>query len=214
MLENTEPRDILHAGLIAERHPGLIRRIVAGGHELASHGTHQRDRPEPAAFFRTSSSRDRARGSHRGGSDGHRAPSWIEPTSGRSSASARRVQVQFQRLSDQADHYGMPDSPLRADVRARASSGARDDDAPLWLHRRRAAATSACCPTTSRWLLRRVNHVDRQPQYSIFTLGNDPAQPRLRDRCQDAISALTQPRSNGAPIAQAVVRFRVGPHKR
>ena len=39
-------------GWIADRAPGLIRRIVAGGHELASHGqNHQRaDRQDDATF--------------------------------------------------------------------------------------------------------------------------------------------------------------------
>jgi len=39
-------------GWIAERHPGLVRRIVAAGHELASHGwDHTRaDSQDPAAF--------------------------------------------------------------------------------------------------------------------------------------------------------------------
>jgi polysaccharide deacetylase family protein (PEP-CTERM system associated) len=39
-------------GWIARRHPALVRRIVAGGHELASHGwDHTRaDSQEPAAF--------------------------------------------------------------------------------------------------------------------------------------------------------------------
>jgi polysaccharide deacetylase family protein (PEP-CTERM system associated) len=39
-------------GWVAERHPALIRRIVAGGHELASHGhAHQRlDRLTPEDF--------------------------------------------------------------------------------------------------------------------------------------------------------------------
>src|ERR1700723_3842549 len=39
---------------VAERYPALIRRIVAGGHELASHGlAHFRaDSQEPAEFLR------------------------------------------------------------------------------------------------------------------------------------------------------------------
>ena len=39
-------------GWIAERHPAMVRRIVAAGHELASHGyDHTRaDKQEPAAF--------------------------------------------------------------------------------------------------------------------------------------------------------------------
>ena len=39
-------------GWIAERHPGIVRRIVADGHELASHGYgHARvDSQDPAAF--------------------------------------------------------------------------------------------------------------------------------------------------------------------
>jgi len=40
-------------GWIAERHPGMIRRIVSGGHELASHGwDHTRaDTQDPATFL-------------------------------------------------------------------------------------------------------------------------------------------------------------------
>jgi polysaccharide deacetylase family protein (PEP-CTERM system associated) len=39
-------------GWVAERHPALVRRIVAGGHELASHGSHHArvDRQLPEAF--------------------------------------------------------------------------------------------------------------------------------------------------------------------
>jgi polysaccharide deacetylase family protein (PEP-CTERM system associated) len=40
-------------GWVAERHPALVRRIVAGGHELASHGYEHRRASEqtPAAFL-------------------------------------------------------------------------------------------------------------------------------------------------------------------
>src|SRR4029077_13217483 len=39
-------------GWVAERHPALVRRVVAGGHELASHGlSHLRvDRQSPEEF--------------------------------------------------------------------------------------------------------------------------------------------------------------------
>ena len=44
-------------GWIAERYPGLIHRIVANGHELASHGfAHKRASKAPRPFSRTSSS--------------------------------------------------------------------------------------------------------------------------------------------------------------
>jgi polysaccharide deacetylase family protein (PEP-CTERM system associated) len=41
-------------GWVAQRHPALVRRIVAAGHELASHGLEHRrvDRQSPAAFRR------------------------------------------------------------------------------------------------------------------------------------------------------------------
>ncbi len=66
-------------GWVAERHPALIRRIVAGGHELASHGHgHERvDRLGPAGF-RADIRRTRRRLEDTGGVAvvGYRAPTF------------------------------------------------------------------------------------------------------------------------------------------
>src|SRR6266568_4106021 len=64
-------------GWIAERHPTLIRRIVAAGHELASHGYgHARVDQQTAAMFRADISRARALLEDIGGVPviGYRAP--------------------------------------------------------------------------------------------------------------------------------------------
>ena len=53
MLESQDARATFFTlGWVAERYPGLVRRIVAGGHELASHGYgHERATDlHPAAF--------------------------------------------------------------------------------------------------------------------------------------------------------------------
>lgn len=48
-------------GWIAERHPAMVRRIVSGGHELASHGwDHTRADCQPPAAFRQDVQRTRA----------------------------------------------------------------------------------------------------------------------------------------------------------
>ncbi len=66
-------------GWVAERHPGLIRRIVAEGHEIASHGwDHQRVFTMTANEFRADLARARAALEDAGGVrvTGYRAPSF------------------------------------------------------------------------------------------------------------------------------------------
>lgn len=66
-------------GWVAERHPALVRRIVAAGHELASHGYwHRRVDSQDAAAFRADVSRARACLEDVGGAAvrGYRAPTF------------------------------------------------------------------------------------------------------------------------------------------
>ena len=66
-------------GWVAERHPALIRRIVAGGHEIASHGwDHVRVFTMTAAMFRADLARARAAIEDAAGTavTGYRAPSF------------------------------------------------------------------------------------------------------------------------------------------
>ncbi|SEO97734.1 XrtA system polysaccharide deacetylase [Aquisalimonas asiatica] len=104
-------------GWVAERCPALIRRIVAGGHELASHGYwHHRVTELDDAAFRDDILRAKGVLEDTGGVavDGYRAPSFsigadnlhvlriLRETGHRYSSSVYPVQH---------DHYGMPEAP-------------------------------------------------------------------------------------------------------
>lgn len=104
-------------GWIAERHPAMVRRIVAAGHELASHGyAHQRADLQQPAEFRADIARARRLLEDTGGVAvrGYRAPTF--------SINARN-QWAFHILEEEGyaysssinpirhDLYGMPDAP-------------------------------------------------------------------------------------------------------
>lgn len=104
-------------GWVAERHPGLVRRIVAGGHELASHGyAHRLAHEQTEAEFREDVGRARRLLEDIGGVPviGYRAPTF--------SINARNPWA-FDVLEDEGyrysssifpirhDLYGMPDAP-------------------------------------------------------------------------------------------------------
>lgn len=104
-------------GWVAERYPSLVRRIVAGGHELASHGYgHERASDLTPEAFRADISRAKALLEDLGGQPvlGYRAPSF---SIGKSNLWAFDVLLETgHRYSSsvypiQHDHYGMPDSP-------------------------------------------------------------------------------------------------------
>ena len=146
-------------GWIAERYPGLIRRIVANGHELASHGfAHQRATEQnPAAFFSDIQLAKIVLEDLTGVEvTGYRAPSFsIGPRQslGVRVHRARRLQVQLQRLSDPARPLRNARCPaLRARRARRAARGSGDDDAPLWpqLAGGRRRLFPAACPTRPR----------------------------------------------------------------
>lgn len=104
-------------GWIAERHPAMVRRIVAAGHELASHGyAHRRADLQQPAEFRADIARARRLLEDTGGVAvrGYRAPTF--------SINARN-QWAFHILEEEGyaysssinpirhDLYGMPDAP-------------------------------------------------------------------------------------------------------
>jgi polysaccharide deacetylase family protein (PEP-CTERM system associated) len=176
-------------GWIAERYPALIRRIVANGHEIASHGfAHQRATEQnPAAFFSDIQLAKIVLEDLTGIEvTGYRAPSFsighsnawafdcIERAGYRYSSSVYPIKH---------DHYGMPDSPRFAhDVREGLL------EVPVTTMRLFGRNWPAggggyfrLLPyAMSRWLLRRVNHVDGQPAVFYFHPWEiDPAQPRV-----------------------------------
>lgn len=102
---------------VAERHPALVRRIVADGHELASHGSeHRRADEQDVSGFRQDLRRSKATLEDIGGTrvQGYRAPTFSIGT---------RNMWAFDALADEGytysssvypvrrDFYGMPDAP-------------------------------------------------------------------------------------------------------
>lgn len=184
-------------GWIAERYPALVRRIVAEGHELASHGYEH----------------ERATALTRGGffDDVYRAKKVLEDTSGvpvcgyrapsfsigRNNLWAFDVLAQTGHTYSSSifpirhDHYGMPEAPRFAHSRGKgmvelpattiriggmnlpASGGGYFRLLPYAL---------------SRWMIRRVNAVDGQAAIFYFHPWEvDPEQPRV-----NGISAMTR----------------------
>ncbi|HET7032134.1 MAG TPA: XrtA system polysaccharide deacetylase [Casimicrobiaceae bacterium] len=177
-------------GWVAERYPQLMRRIVDKGHELASHGfAHKRATEQsPQAFFSDIQlakvlledvSGVEVRG-YRAPSfsvdDGNKAWVWeqIERAGYRYSSSIYPIRH---------DHYGMPDAPrFIHDVR---DGLAEVPVTTLRLLGRNWPAGGGgyfrLIPyAMSRWALRRVNRVDRQPAIFYFHPWEiDAAQPRV-----------------------------------
>ena len=110
-------------GWIAQRYPGIVRDIIAGGHELASHGHgHQRASDlEPKTFFEDIYSA-KALLENLGGTEvkGYRAPSFSIDASNREWAFECLVRAGYRYSSSvypvRHDHYGMPDAPRFAHV--------------------------------------------------------------------------------------------------
>ncbi len=104
-------------GWVAHRHPALIRRILAAGHEIASHGwDHRRVFTMDAAGFRADLARARAALEHAGGVavSGYRAPSFSIDTR-TPWAHAELAEAGYRYSSSIApiahDHYGWAEAP-------------------------------------------------------------------------------------------------------
>ena len=177
-------------GWIAERHPGLLRRIAAQGHEIASHGyAHERVTALTPAALLGDLNRAKAVLEDVSGCavQGYRAPSF---SIGRTNQWAFDVIAQSgHRYSSSVypvrhDHYGMPEAPRFA---WRVREGLLE--VPVTTSRVLRANLPAggggyfrLLPyPVSRWMLRRVNQVDRQPAVFYFHPWEiDPQQPRVR----------------------------------
>lgn len=176
-------------GWVAERYPALVKRIVADGHELASHGySHLRASEQTRDEFEQDVRRAKGLLEDLGGSrvQGYRAPSF---SIGDSNPWAFDVLLDAgYRYSSSVypvrhDHYGSPDSPRFAyDVRPGLL------EIPLTTTRvlgRNLPAGGGgyfrLAPyRLSRWAIRRVNTIDQQP--AIFYMHPweiDPDQPRV-----------------------------------
>jgi polysaccharide deacetylase family protein (PEP-CTERM system associated) len=184
-------------GWIAERYPQLVRRIVEGGHELASHGYgHQRasDLSEAAFFADIESAKKLLEDLSGHEIKGYRAPSFsigegnlwafdcLERAGYRYSSSIYPIRH---------DHYGMPDAPrfahqVRAGLLEVPVTTARffDRNWPA-----SGGGYFRLMPyAVSRWLLQHVNQVDRQSAvFYCHPWEIDAGQPRI-----DGINAKTR----------------------
>ena len=204
-------------GWIAERYPGLVRRIVASGHELASHGyAHQRasDQNRRRVSRRHPAREDRCSRIVAGVEvKGYRAPSFSIGAGNQwafECIERGRLPIQLQRLPDPARSLRHARcAALRARRARRAARSAGDDDAPVWPQlaggRRRlfpAAAVRAVA-------LVAAPRQPRRGQPAIFYFHPweiDPEQPRVPGiGMQDPLSPLPQPPADGAPAAAALL---------
>lgn len=210
-------------GWVAERHPSLMRRIAAQGHEIASHGwDHQRvfrlDRHEFAAdIARARKVIEDASGQ---GVNGYRAPSF--------SIDARTPWA-FEVLAEQGyaysssvapiahDHYGWREAPRFA---FRPVTGSELVEIPVttaqFAGRRLAAGGGGffrVLPYSfSRWAIRQVNRDDERPAVFYFHPWEiDPGQPRvagapLRSRLRHYTNLAVM----GDKLSRLVREFRWG----
>jgi polysaccharide deacetylase family protein (PEP-CTERM system associated) len=176
-------------GWVAERHPALVHRIVAEGHELASHGYgHLRIHEQTEAEFAQDIRRAKALLEDIGGVEvkGYRAPSF---------SIGKRTLWAFDRIAQAGyrysssvypvrhDLYGMPDAP-RFSYRPRAGLLEIPVTTAVVLGRNLPAGGGGyfrLLPyAVSRALIRRVNEMDRRPAVFYFHPWEiDPAQPRV-----------------------------------
>lgn len=176
-------------GWVAQRYPGLVREIVARGHEVASHGYgHQRASDlDPPSFM----------------ADISRAKQLLEDTSGQAVAGYRAPSFSigernlwaFDCLAEAGyrysssiypirhDHYGMPDAPRFAhEVRPGLTE---IPVSTLRLFHTNLPSSGGgyfrLLPyAVSSWMLRRINQVERRPAIFYFHPWEiDPGQPRI-----------------------------------
>ncbi len=178
-------------GWIAERYPGVVRDIVAGGHELASHGYgHQR----ATSLTREKFHADVARAKHLlediggVGVSGYRAPSFsighrnlwaldvLAETGHRYSSSIYPIAH---------DHYGMPDAPRFPYRPEQCPELLEMPPTTVDWHGKNLPAAGGgyfrLLPyVASRWLIRQVNQNDRRAAMFYFHPWEvDPDQPRV-----------------------------------
>ena len=177
-------------GWIAERYPGLVRRLVDGGHELASHGyEHLRACDQGYGPFLADIRLAKAVLEDIAGRpvNGYRAPSFsIGPANFWAFDCIAEAGYRYSSsiYPIHHDHYGAPHAP-------RFSYRVRDTllEIPVTTIR----VLSANWPAggggyfrllpyrVSKWSIRRVNDVDRKPAMFYFHPWElDPSQPRVK----------------------------------
>ena len=176
-------------GWLAERYPQLVRAIVAGGHELASHGYgHERASDLSRDAFTQDVTRAKKLLEDLGGKAvlGYRAPSFSIGTANLWAfdvLAATGHQYSSSVYPIKHDHYGMPDSPRFA---YRLANGLLEVPVTTLRVMNRNLPSSGggyfrLLPyALSRWMLRKVNREDRESAVFYFHPWEiDPGQPRI-----------------------------------
>jgi polysaccharide deacetylase family protein (PEP-CTERM system associated) len=177
-------------GWIAERYPNVVKRIVAGGHELASHGYgHLRASDQTRAEFDNDIRSSKALLEDLGGQEvlGYRAPSF---SIGRDNLWALDALLEAgYRYSSSIypvvhDHYGMPEAPRFAFYPNGTDGLLEVPVTTVHMMGRNLPAGGGgyfrLLPyALSRWMMNKVNRDDRQPALFYFHPWEvDPDQPR------------------------------------
>lgn len=179
-------------GWIAERYPFMVRRIVAEGHELASHGyDHLRASEQSREEFTADIGRAKEILEQIGGVrvNGYRAPSFS--INHRNLWALECLCEAGYRYSSSVypirhDHYGMPDAPRFPFLPSGAGGILEIPITTVYLFNRNLPAGGGgyfrLLPyLLSRWSLKRVNRMDGQPCIFYFHPWEiDPGQPRQK----------------------------------
>lgn len=180
-------------GWIAERYPAMVKRLVDGGHELASHGYgHLRASDQSPDEFMDDVSRSKKVLEDIAGAPvlGYRAPSFSIGTQNLWALDTL-LQAGYRYSSSiypiAHDHYGMPDAP-------RFAFYPKGQDSLLELPITTVRLMNRNLPAggggyfrffpyqLSRWLIERVNREDGQPGIFYFHPWElDPGQPRQKN---------------------------------
>jgi polysaccharide deacetylase family protein (PEP-CTERM system associated) len=177
-------------GWIAERYPAMVRRIVAGGHELASHGySHLRASDQDLAEFTRDVKSAKALLEDIGGQSvtGYRAPSFSIGSANLWAldallAAGYRYSSSIYPIKH--DHYGMPHAPRFAFYPNGPDGLLEVPITTVRLMRRNLPAGGGgyfrLLPyALSRWMMQRVNRDDGEPAIFYFHPWEiDPGQPR------------------------------------
>lgn len=180
-------------GWIAKRYPQIVRDIIGNGHELASHGyNHLRVSDQSPSEFLDDITRSKKLLEDLGGQSviGYRAPSF---SIGKRNLWALDTLLEAGYLYSssiypiQHDHYGMPEAP-RFKFQHRGQNGLVELPATtVNLFGRNFPASGGgyfrLMPySLSRWLMKRVNHTDRQSCIFYFHPWEiDHEQPRQKN---------------------------------
>jgi polysaccharide deacetylase family protein (PEP-CTERM system associated) len=179
-------------GWIAERYPFMVRRIVAEGHELASHGyAHLRASEQSREEFMADIGQAKEILEQIGGVrvNGYRAPSFS--INHRNLWALECLREAGYRYSSSVypirhDHYGMPDAPRFPFLPSGAGGILEIPITTVYLFNRNLPAGGGgyfrLLPyLLSRWSLKRVNRMDGQPCIFYFHPWEiDPGQPRQK----------------------------------